>query len=432
MRVPLEKGPATIVLYPIVQTEIDEEQIWRAEENAATDETRLGLYLHIPFCRSLCSFCPFVKSLWKAEKEKTYVDALIEEMRLYAKLPFTKRKQVTTVYFGGGTPTSLSTESLVRLIDAVKMKFSVAPGAEIAMESHALTSLEDKLERLKEKGVSRMTMGVQTFTDRLQRILGCAHTEADAAAAIATVKKIGFESVGVDLFFRIPTQSMEDWKRDLETAAAHGVDHISCYNLGVYNGTGLYQKIKNGEIPEQPTQDEGADMHAFARSYLKEQGYEEYSISNFAKEGKSCRYLKLTLEAPQGEHLGLGVSSFEYANGFYSCKVSSLERYVEQVGGGRIPYAKGTHISRKEAMARYMVLGTGCIRVSKDKFKSLFGVAMNNVYADIISDLKRWDLVEENASDLWLTETGVGYAASIAKLFYTAESDGIVQGVKVV
>ncbi len=431
MNISLEKGPASVVLYPIVRREVDQEEIWREERSGVTTDKGLGLYLHIPFCMSICPFCPFVKYLWTEEKEEAYVEALKKEMALYAKLPLAKENKITTVYFGGGTPTALTTERLVELLDYVTEKFSVAPDAEIAMETHPLTTREGKLSRIKESGVNRITIGVQSFSKDLLGILGCSHDAEEAVRAIETIKKVGFESIGVDLLYRIPAQTMDQWQKGLEIAVEYELDHISCYNLGVYPGTPFFENIKKGKIPRQPGQDIAVDMHRLARAYLEERGYKEYTISNFANDGKRCLYLRLTLEAPQGEYLGLGLSSFEYANDFYSRKVSSLNRYIEELESDIIPYFKGTHVSKKEKMAQYMVLGIGCLRVSKEEFKKRFGIEIGEAYDGAIHDLKKWDLVGEDASAIWLTETGKDYAANISRLFFTDASEGILQGVKV-
>lgn len=431
MDIPLEKGPASIIFYPTVHREVNEEEIWKEERSGVTTDKGLGLYIHIPFCMDICPFCPFVKYLWREKKEEAYVEALEKEMALYSRLSLVKENDITTVYFGGGTPTALTTDRLVELLDHVAEKFSVAPNAEIAIETHPLTTLEDKLSRIRERGVNRITIGIQSLTEDLLRILGCSHNVKEAIRAIETVKEIGFESIGIDLFYRIPTQKMGDWKKALEIAVEYGLDHISCYNLGVYPGTLFHKSLEKGKIPGQPDQDVGVDMYRFAKTYLEECGYKEYTVANFAKDGKRCLYIRLTLEAPQGEYLGLGASSFEYANDFHSYKVSSLERYIEELESDVIPYSKGTLVSKKEKMARYMVLGTGCLGVSKGEFKKRFGIEIKEVYGDIINDLEKWDLVGEDESAIRLTETGIDYAVSIARLFFTDAGGGLPQGARV-
>ncbi|MGA1840894.1 MAG: radical SAM family heme chaperone HemW [bacterium] len=429
--IPLDKSPASIILYPVANKEVDQQEIWSQQRSRKKLGNGIGLYLHIPFCKSLCTFCPFTKYIWEKDKETDYIKALKREIDLYTNLPLVKGNDISTIYFGGGTPTSLSTNSLVELLDYIKEKFKIIQQPEITVETHPLTVSEDKLAKIKDKGVNRITMGVQSFSDNLLKILGCKHNKKQSVSAIKTLKDIGFDSFGLDIFYRIPTQTMYDWEESLDIVTEFEPDHISCYNLGVFPGTLLHKKIINGEISKQPDLTVMVEMYKRARIYLEKHGYQEYTISNYMKGGKSSHYLKLTLEAPQGQYLGLGLSSFEYANDFYSHKVSSLNEYIDMIEKNIIPYSKGVYISKELKMARYMVLGIGCLRVSKTEFKKKFNLDINEVHGGVINDLKKWNLIGEDHSWIWLTEIGKEYAASISKMFYSNSSKGILQGEKV-
>lgn len=431
MTLHLEKGPSGIVFYPVVQGEVSQAEIWREVRSGVTTDKGLGLYVHIPFCKHICPFCPFIKVVWKEDKEKTYLDALRKEIALYAELPFVRENAITAIHFGGGTPTALTAGGLLRLVDDIRESFRLAPEVEFGLETHALTTDEGTLRQLMDRGVNRVTVGVQSFTARLLDILGCQHTAADAVRTVRMLRDLGIRSVGIDLFYRVPGQGLDDWKRDLEVAVACEADHLSCYNLGIYPGTALYESLRTGKVPPQPGPEAEVDMHRVAQAYLAECGYQEYTIANFARPGKRCLYLRQTLEAPQAEYLGLGVSAFEYANDYYSRKVSSIERYAEMLDQGTIPYLSGTQVVGRERMARYMVLGLGCLQIDKLDFSRRFGVELHDVYGEIVDDLEAQDLVAENATHLWLTEAGKDYAASISRLFFTDPGKGVVQGARV-
>lgn len=432
MIVPLEKGTTTIVWYPIIHREVDEKEIWKDERGGITTDKGLGLYIHIPFCTSICPFCPFNKYLWSEEKEKAYVKALKKEMDLYSKFPLVRETEVTSVYFGGGTPTVLTTDRLTGLLNYVEEKFLLVQNAEITVEAHPLTINKNNLSRIMEKGANRISIGIQSFAKRLLRILKCYHEVEEGIKSIKTAKDVGFKNIGIDLLYRVPMQEMNEWKKDLETAVRYEIDHISCYNLGVFPGTSFYEGIEKGEIPKQPEQNVGVKMHRFARRYLEKCGYNKYTISNFAKDDKKCLFNRIALEAPQGEYVGLGAGAIEYINEFLLLKETSLERYISKVKSNSIPYMKGSYVSRKERMARYMVIGMGCLKVSKEEFRERFGVGIKDIYGEIIEKLKKWSLIEESASMISLTEKGMGYVASISKLFFIDVGKGIYQGERVI
>jgi oxygen-independent coproporphyrinogen-3 oxidase len=376
----------------------------------------------------ICPFCPFNKYLWNRKKEEVYIKALKKEIELYSRYSLVKDRKISAVYFGGGTPTVLSIDGLGEVLDLIKEKFSLFKGVEITVETHPLTTNENKLLRMLEKGINRVSMGVQSFTERLLKILRCPHTKEDGIKAIKIMKEAGLKNIGIDLLYRIPTQKLDEWKRDIETAVRYEVDHISCYSLGVFPGTAFYETIKKGEIPKQPNENIGVKMYKFAKRFLEEHCYKAYTISNFAKSGKECLYNRIVLEPPQGEYIGLGAGAVEYINGYLTMKEKSLERYVEKVEDGLIPYMRGGRLSKREKMAQYLAVGIGCLKISKEGFRKEFGVEIEDVYGETIRKLEKWGLVKEEMDLILLTDKGIEYLTDISKLFLTGVGREIHQG----
>jgi oxygen-independent coproporphyrinogen-3 oxidase len=173
-------------------------------------------------------------------------------------------------------------------------------------------------------------------------------------------------------------------------------------------------------------------MYKIAREYLEMHGYKPYTIANFSKNNKECLYNKIVLQAPQGEYLGLGAGAIEYINDYLTMKEKSLEEYIRKVEKGLIPYMKGSFLSKREKMAKYMAVGIGCLKVSKEKFRKEFGVEIKDVYGEIIQKLKKWNLIEEDADMILLTDKGIEYLTGISKLFFTNVGKGVCQGEVVV
>lgn len=410
-----------IAWYPLNFREISEEEIWA---NQRTTQAQ-GIYVHVPFCKFTCPFCHFNRSLWTPYSQEIYLSAVKREMDLYSSFPNTG--EIEAVYLGGGSPTALSDEALLAILSYLKEKFQLAGSAEITVEVHPLTARPSTLLRLRELGVNRVSMGIQTLCERMLRVLGCPHTVDDATRGIKAVKKSGIENVSIDLIYATPTETIEDWKQDLKLLLGCEPSHVACYPLAVVPGTALDESIQRGSIPPKSADSLEIEMFKHARTWLGLNDFQQYTIFNFAKRGKESAYIRIAQEAPQREYLGLGPGAFEYVNEFVSCKVPSLEQYAEALKHGNIPYLMGVHLSKLDKMSRYMVLGVKCLRVNKVEFRKIFGMDIVDVYGDAIEELKRWNLIVEDPSSIALTQDGMIYINNIAKMFYTEQNRALRQ-----
>ncbi len=262
----------------------------------------IGIYIHIPFCISKCSYCDFY-SLPKADEalKQSYVDALIRQIKGAPK------SIADSVFFGGGTPTVLKTEQLLQIISAVKTAFHLTPNAEFTVEANPATFDEKKLTALKNAGVNRISLGMQSAQDNELALIGRAHSFKQAKAAFELTRRCGFDNISVDLMYGLPSQTRESFLDSITKIAELSPEHISVYGLQLEENTPL---CKNRENYIFQSEDECVSMYSDAISLLKERGYGRYEISNFCKSGRECahnlRYWS------QGQYLGFGAGAYSY------------------------------------------------------------------------------------------------------------------------
>lgn len=316
-------------------------------------QKRLGVYLHIPFCLSKCAYCDFFSFVPSNEELiKRYFDALIKHMEEYKTAA--ENHIVDTVFIGGGTPTCVPTEQLVRLIKAVKKTFNVSPNAEFSIEANPATVTLPSLKKLRSLGVNRISIGLQTGNDAELRALSRIHTRRQFQQSFAIARKAGFTNINVDLMFGIPGQSRESLMQNLRYLLHLNPEHISLYNLKIEPGTPF--DLHRHELA-LPSEDEEADMYLEAVEFLNVQGYPQYEISNFAKNGCRCRH-NLKYWTGQ-EYLGFGPSAHSYFANTRFAFVRDLDAYLNaiEIPSSRINLTSSMEeISPRERIGEYVML----------------------------------------------------------------------------
>ena len=285
-------------------------------------EKPLGLYLHIPFCKSKCAYCDFYSLSHSEEKMDAYTAALIRHLEEVA--PRCAAHTADTVYFGGGTPSYLGEKRLTKLLKTVKKRYHVAAGAEITLEANPDSAGDWKtLRALRRAGFNRVSLGVQAAADALLRRIGRVHTWDQVLSSVAAARMAGFDNLSLDLIYGLPGQTMAAWQDTLRAAAALETQHISCYGLKVEPGTPLWQQRESADIPNDDAQ---ADMYLWTVDYLEKQGYAQYEISNFARPGYESRHnLKYwTL----GEYAGFGPGAHSDMGGVRFAYERDLDGYI--------------------------------------------------------------------------------------------------------
>jgi len=317
----------------------------------------LSLYVHIPFCVAKCGYCDFnsyaLEGLLEtgragADWAPRYADALLREMEARCRALGLGGRGVETLFFGGGTPSLFPPEETARVLDALKRRFDLSPEAEVTLEANPGAADAARFAALREAGVSRLSIGVQTFDDLALRRLDRAHTGEEARAAFRAAREAGFGNVSLDLMFGIPFQTLADAASDLEAALALGPEHISAYELTIEPGTAFHALHARGRLAGLPDEEAALAMWELRDRLLSRAGYERYEISNFARPGFRCRH-NLNYWR-RGEYLGLGAGAHSFIGGRRLWNHARPDVYEEKAGGR--PRARRSSGARRRPWAR--------------------------------------------------------------------------------
>lgn len=297
----------------------------------------VGIYIHIPFCKSRCIYCGFYSTTNKELKER-YVDALIREIHMrkddFARLGTSLSPSSTsTVYFGGGTPSSLSVCDIERIVGTLESTFNGTP-SEVTLEMNPDNVTEDYIKAVRQMGINRISMGIQTFDDSRLQFIRRRHNASQAEKAVMTIREEGIHNVSIDLMFGFPNQTMDEWVTDIEKAIALHPTHISAYSLMYEEGTSLFHMLQKGEI-NQIDDETSLAMYTELINRLTANGYEHYEISNFAMPGyRSVHNSSYWHDTP---YLGFGAAAHSYNKDTRSWNIPDLKKYIESIESGVLP-----------------------------------------------------------------------------------------------
>ena len=311
---------------------------------------KLGIYIHIPFCRSKCDYCDFYSLAGQEGRMDDYQKALITHMKETA--PQTRGWQIDTVYFGGGTPSYYGEKRLRELLRLIAKRFDLAKDAEITVECNPDSVDLKMLQSLRRAGVNRLSLGVQSACDRELECLHRPHTFAQAVAAVSAARAAKFQNISLDLIYGLPGQTMEGWQDTVEQVLALKPEHLSCYGLKVESGTPLDYRVSRGE--RLPDDDQQADMYLWTVDRLAQEGYRQYEISNFARSGFQSRHnLKYWLGRP---YLGFGPGPHSDFGGRRYSFLRDLEGYISGVLEGGAVIDSSDLIPSRERGSEYLML----------------------------------------------------------------------------
>lgn len=297
----------------------------------------VGIYIHIPFCKSRCIYCGFYSTTNKELKER-YVDALIREIHMrkddFARLGTSLSPSSTsTVYFGGGTPSSLSVCDIERIVGALESTFNGTP-SEVTLEMNPDDVTKDYIKAVRQMGINRISMGIQTFDDSRLQFIRRRHNASQAEKAVMTIREEGIHNVSIDLMFGFPNQTMDEWVTDIDKAIALHPTHISAYSLMYEEGTPLFRMLQKGEI-NQIDDETSLAMYTELINRLTANGYEHYEISNFAMPGyRSVHNSNYWHDTP---YLGFGAAAHSYNKDTRSWNIPDLKKYIESIESGVLP-----------------------------------------------------------------------------------------------
>ena len=318
--------------------------------NKRANKTPLGLYVHVPFCRSKCQYCDFYSMATKDDKLMDgYLDAVCDHIKEAGELA--PGYKVDSVYFGGGTPSFFGADGLAVILTTIRRNFDVVPDAEISVECNPDSVSDRLLHRLYAEGFNRVSLGVQSDDDEILKKLGRPHTYAQAATAYQRIRKAGFRNVSIDLMYGLPGQDLQDWQETLDNVLRLNPEHVSCYALKIEEGTPFYDYKEMLNLPDDETQ---ADMYLAAVEALRSRGFRQYEISNFARKGLYSRHNMKYWTG--GEYLGFGPSaSSDFAGKRFTLK-RDLQEYIAGIRDGGDIMEDLQEIPMRERAGEYLML----------------------------------------------------------------------------
>ena len=314
------------------------------------DKTPLGIYIHVPFCRSKCEYCDFYSV---TTKEDGLMDAYLEAICAHIKESgaLAPAYKVDTVYFGGGTPSFFGADGMATILTTIRKSFDVTDDAEITFEANPDSVSDKLLRRLRGEGFNRVSLGIQCDNDEILKKIGRPHNYAQAVAAVQRIRKAGYKNLSLDLIYGLPGQTRQSWQETLQRVLMLSPDHISCYGLKVEEGTPLYQYKDYCSLPDDDTQ---ADMYLDAVEILRTRGYRQYEISNFCRKGQYSRHNMKYWKG--GEYLGFGPSASSDFAGKRFTAVRSLREYIDGIRTGGQVLEEIQEVPQRERAGEYLML----------------------------------------------------------------------------
>lgn len=363
---------------------------------------KISLYIHIPFCAQKCLYCDFPSFARKDHLRKAYIEALNKEIiSLREKY---NNLEINTIFIGGGTPSVLEADELECLLKEVA-KLNMAKDIEYSMECNPGNLTEEKLEVMKNYGVNRISMGLQAKQDNLLKGLGRIHNYKTFKENFLLAKKVGFNNINVDLMFGLPNQRLNEWEETLREIISLEPAHISAYSLIIEEVTAFYNLYENDKL-KLPTEEEERKMYHLAKKILEENGFNQYEISNYAKEGKECRHNLAYWN--MDNWIGVGSAAASYINGKRIKNISSVEEYINSINEKGEAVEEIINNSKNDNMEEFMFMGLRKINgIDENEFKKRFSMNINDVYGEILNKYIDEGLLIRDSGRIFLSEKGI-------------------------
>lgn len=381
-------------------------------------EKELELYVHIPFCVQKCLYCDFLSMPVDESVRRHYVNKVIEEIE--QKAENYSAYGVTSIFLGGGTPSILSGTQIAEIMESLQKNFCIEKDAEITIECNPGTLTQQKLMAYKKAGINRLSMGLQSASNHELKKLGRIHSFEEFLHNYDLVRKCGFDNVNVDIMSALPGQTVADWEYTLREVLKLRPEHISAYSLIIEEGTPFYQKYEADEQRREegeeplilPSEETERAMYQLTGELLRQKGYEQYEISNYAKKGKECRHN--IGYWTRKNYLGLGLGSASLIENVRFSNTSDLQEYLN---GNFEPQGKEV-LERKEQMEEFMFLGLRMRKgISRKDFLENFNVEMEAVYGEVIKKMVAQGLLKQREGQIFLTEEGISVSNYVMSEF---------------
>ena len=368
----------------------------------------ISAYVHIPFCTQICYYCDFSKVFIKNQPVDSYLEHLLQEFHSY------DIQKLRTLYIGGGTPTALSASQLEVLLDGLTKNLDLSMLEELTIEANPGDLDADKIAVLKNSAVNRVSLGVQTFDDKMLKKIGRSHTEKDIYENIDRLKLAGFDNISIDLIYALPGQTMDQVKDNVAKAIALDIPHMSLYSLILENHTVFMNRMRRGKLP-LPKEELEAEMFEYIIAELERAGFEHYEISNFSKTGFESRHNLMYWD--NAEYYGIGAGASGYVDGVRYKNHGPIRHYLKAVEEGNARITE-EHLTLREQMEEEMFLGlrkkSG---VSMARFEEKFERSFQELYGDIVKDLIQQGLMQVEGDCVRMTKRGLFLGDTVAERF---------------
>ena len=368
------------------------------------ENKKIGIYVHIPFCKQKCYYCDFISFCNKSDLIEDYIKALKKEIESQK-----IKEEINTIYIGGGTPSYIESKYIVEIIEEIKKK-NVQKEAEITIEVNPGTVTKEKLKHYKKSGINRLSIGLQTSKDELLKEIGRIHNFEQFLETYNIARKVGFKNINIDLMIGLPNQKIKDIKETLQKVIKLQPEHISVYSLIVEENTPIAKKIDTGEL-KLPDEELERNMYWYVKSTLELNGYVHYEISNFSKKGYESKHNVNCWN--QNEYIGFGTAAHSYINYIRYSNTENIEEYIQNVNSRS--FEKNINIneiqSDDDIRNEFMLLGLRKIDgVKISDFKNKFGDNPIYLYRNILQKLYDEDLIKIDENNIRLTNKGLDLA----------------------
>jgi oxygen-independent coproporphyrinogen-3 oxidase len=370
---------------------------------------KAGLYVHLPFCPYVCPYCDFAKWPYAQRSAERYLTAL------HAEIAAAPAVQGSTIFFGGGTPNTYSAAQIAELIGMLRARFGHAANAEISVEINPDLNLCEELPALREAGVNRLSIGVQSFEPGELRVLGRRHSARDVEIVVGRARAAGFDNISIDLMFAVPGQTDDSWRASIDRALDLGIDHLSTYGLTIEDGT-PYARWYEREPGAFFDDDREARLYTLAIERAAGAGFEHYEISNFARPGRRCEHNANYWR--NGSYLGLGVGAASYLDGVRSTHTRERELYCDAaLAGSAIPGEYETLVGDERTGEATMLALRTLEGVDTREFRERYDVDFHQRYGAVIADLTAAGMLRIAGERVQLTERGRFLANDVCGAF---------------
>ena len=369
----------------------------------------LGIYIHIPFCKSKCYYCDFISYSNKESEMPLYFSMLLKEINIKSK-KIKKEDVVTTIYIGGGTPSFVSEKYIRNILNEIKKDYNVDENAEVTIEINPGAANREKLQSYNNAGINRISIGLQTTENKILKQISRIHTYEEFLECYNNARKVEFKNINVDLMLALPNQTLENLQQSLRKVIELNPEHISLYSLILEENTRLEKMVENKEI-KLPSEDIERQMYWKTKEILEQNGYKHYEISNFAKKGYESKHNTNCWK--QKEYLGFGVAAHSYYNNQRYCNTNNIEQYCKNIEQNKLN-ANVTICeiqAEEEKKKEYMILGLRMIDgINIKEFKNKFVDNPVYIFRNELQKLSKDGLIEIDLNQIKLTNKGLDFA----------------------